>query len=289
VDWPKDFQGELRRRAQIELAVSRDPVLLRGAIAQYTDNIVTFVNDCCFISEPRNANSGEPTVIPVVPFPRQEEFLNWLVERYKTGTSAPCEKARDSGATWMACCFAVWLFLFYPGSVTGFGSRKEMLVDRAGDMQSIFQKIRSLIAKLPNYLVPRGWNPRQHANYMRIIHPTNGASIIGEAGDNIGRGGRTSVFIVDEAAYLEHPHLIEAALTATTDCRVDISSPAVGTLFHEFCAASPLKFTFDVTDAPWHTAAWVSKKKRPSSRPRAWATSIAESICATRRPACLGS
>jgi hypothetical protein len=96
---------------------------------------------------------------------------------------------------------------------------------------------------------------------MRIINPANGASIIGEAGDNIGRGGRTSVFVVDEAAYLEHPHLVEAALTATTDCRIDISSPAVGTLFHEFCAASPLKFTFDVSDAPWHTATWVAKKR----------------------------
>lgn len=261
MDFPPDYNGELQRRLNLERAISGDSELLRGALARYSEDICALVGDCVFISEPRNANSSEPTVIPVVLFPRQEEFLNWLVERYRTKTSAPCSKARDSGATWMACAFAVWLWLFHAGSVTGFGSRKEMLVDRAGDMQSIFEKIRSIIAKLPSYLLPKGWNPKTHSNYMRIINPANGASIVGEAGDNIGRGGRTSCYVVDEAAYLEHAHLIEAALTATTDCRIDISSPLVGTLFHEFCAASPLTFTFDVTDAPWHTQAWRDKKK----------------------------
>jgi phage terminase large subunit len=51
-------------------------------------------------------------------------------------------------------------------------------------------------------------------------------------------------------------------LTATTDCRIDISSPRVGTLFHEFCASSPLKFIFDVGDAPWHTPEWAEAKKK---------------------------
>ncbi len=47
---------------------------------------------------------------------------------------------------------------------------------------------------------------------------------MGEAGDQIGRGGRTSIFFVDEAAYLERSELIEASLSATTNCRIDMSS-----------------------------------------------------------------
>ena len=82
-------------------------------------------------------------MLPVVLFPRQREFIEWLHERFTTKTSAPVEKSRDSGATWMSCAFAVWLWLFYPGSTVGFGSRKEILVDRAGDLQSIFEKISS--------------------------------------------------------------------------------------------------------------------------------------------------
>ena len=82
-------------------------------------------------------------MLPVVLFPRQREFIAWLHERFTTKTSAPVEKSRDSGATWMSAAFAVWVWLFHPGSTVGFGSRKEILVDRAGDLQSIFEKIRS--------------------------------------------------------------------------------------------------------------------------------------------------
>ncbi len=200
-------------------------------------------------------------MLPVVLFPRQREFIAWLLERFRTKTSAPVEKSRDSGATWMSCAFAVWVWLFHPGSTVGFGSRKEILVDRAGDLQSIFEKVRSIVRNLPHYLKPSGFKEHTHSNYMRLLNPENNATIIGEAGDNIGRGGRTSLLFVDEAAYLEHPQLIEAALSATTDVRIDISSPRVGTLFNEWASKSQNKFIFDVRDTPWHTEEWVKAKR----------------------------
>ena len=46
----------------------------------------------------------------------------------------------------------------------------------------------------------------------------------GEAGDNIGRGDRTTLYLVDEAAFLQRPLLIDAALSQTTRCRIDLSS-----------------------------------------------------------------
>ena len=65
------------------------------------------------------------------------------------------EKSRDMGATWTTVAFSVWLWLFRPGSAIGFGSRKELLVDRLGDMDSIFEKIRYTIKMLPGFLLPR--------------------------------------------------------------------------------------------------------------------------------------
>ena len=97
---------------------------------------------------------------------------------------------------------------------------------------------------------------------MRLLNPANDTTIIGEAGDNIGRGGRCSLFFVDEAAYLEHPALIEAALTATTDVRIDISTPCIGSLFNEWASkSSATKFVFDIFDCPWHTEAWAKAKR----------------------------
>jgi hypothetical protein len=105
----------------------------------------------------------------------------------------------------------------------GFGSRKEEYVDKLGSPKSLFYKARAYLKALPPELLG-GWDENKHAPFMRIIFPGTDAIITGEAGDNIGRGDRTSLFFVDEAAYLERPQLTEAALSQTTNCRQDISS-----------------------------------------------------------------
>lgn len=261
MDWPKDFSGELQARLTMECRVHRDPELIAMAKLAYAVDPVLFVADCVYVFEPRNANRGLPVRIPAVPFPRQADFIRWMYERFLTRTSAPVEKSRDSGATWMASAFAVWMWLFQPGSTFGFGSRKEDLVDRNGDLNSIFEKIRAIIRHLPHYLLPKGFSPKVHFNHMRIVNPENDAVIVGEAGDNIGRGGRSSVYVIDEAAFIERPHMIEASLTANTDCRIDISSQKVGTLFNEWTKTNPNTFVFDIYDAPWHTPEWVKAKE----------------------------
>src|SRR5690606_36598743 len=109
-------------------------------------------------------------------------------------------------------------------SKSSFGSRKEALVDRLGDPDSIFEKARMMLRMLPAEFLPKGYDERQHATFMKLINPENGATITGEAGDNIGRGGRSGIYYVDEAAFLEHPERVDAALSENTDVRIDISS-----------------------------------------------------------------
>jgi hypothetical protein len=259
--WPPDYSGEVARRMEIERRVSGDPVMQAGANALYASSPVAFVSDCVWVYEPRNANKAEPTRIPAVPFERQRAFLEWMHERFTTKTSAPVEKSRDSGATWMAAAFSVWLWLYHPGSIVGFGSRKEIYVDQAGDLNSIFEKIRSIIRNLPAYVRPKRLSEKVHFNFCRILNPENEAAIVGEAGDNIGRGGRTSVYFIDESAFVERPQLIEASLSATTDVRIDISTPRAGTLFVQWTSTSPHKFVFDVHDSPWHTPEWLKAKE----------------------------
>ena len=60
---------------------------------------------------------------------------------------------------------------------------------------------------------------------MRINFAHTGSSISGEAGDGIGRGDRSSLYFVDESAFLERPELVEASLSQTTNCRIDVSTP----------------------------------------------------------------
>ena len=79
-----------------------------------------------------------------------------------------------------------------PGFKTTFGSRKEVYVDRIGDPDSIFGKLRLMLDRLPHWMLPQGLNRSEHDNFMRLLNPANGNAITGEAGDNMGRGGRST-------------------------------------------------------------------------------------------------
>jgi len=139
-------------------------------------------------SDPRNADVGLPVTVPFVLFPKQAEFIDWLVERWKGREDGLVEKSRDMGLSWLCVSIAATLWLFNPGIVIGFGSRKEEYVDRIGDPKSLFWKLREFINNLPIEFQPSGWNADKHAPFMRVLNPENGAAIVGEAGDNIGRG-----------------------------------------------------------------------------------------------------
>jgi hypothetical protein len=171
--------------------------------------------------------------IPFVFFKKQEEVIQFLEGLDRDQCGGLVEKCRDAGLTWICVAYSVWCWLFKKGYAVGWGSRKEQLVDKLGDPDSIFEKMRLVLQRLPSVWMPDGFTWTRHSTYMKLINPENGSVITGEAGDNIGRGGRKSLYLLDEAAHLERPEKIEAALGDNTNVRVDISSVnGVGNVFH---------------------------------------------------------
>lgn len=203
--------------------VREDASLIPYMRAYYAVNPVAFILDWCVTYDPRNV-SPMPKTMPFCVFPRQIDMLQFIYESVDKQTSGLWEKSRDYGATWIACAASVHMWIFEPGTAIGFGSRKADLVDQLGDPKTIFAKIRQIIENLPEFLKPAGLNPKVHMTYMKCINPENGSTIVGEGGDNVGRGGRTSVYFLDEAAHVERPELIEASLGDNTNVRIDISS-----------------------------------------------------------------
>ncbi len=223
-DWRKPdyipiFAERLRRLELIKADATGER--LAWLKLYYRDNPADFINDWGCTSDPRNAEVDLPVVIPFLLFPKQREFCDWFMERWRAREPGLAEKSRDWGLSWLAVSLASTLCLFRDDLVFGFGSRKEDLVDRAGDPKSLFWKARKFIDTLPPEFVG---NNRPKSAHMRIEFPATGSIMSGEAGDNIGRGDRTTAYFVDEAAYVERPMLIEASLSATTNCRIDISS-----------------------------------------------------------------
>lgn len=274
-DWPGNYVHVWAWRSQTLLRLRADPVQLLGALEYYRTRPVEFILHWCDTYDPRNAGRGKPAYMPFILFERQAEFIGFLRACMDAEENGLVEKARDMGATWVCAAFSVWLWRFYPGAAVGWGSRKEQLVDKLGDPDSIFEKMRILIRRLPRDFWPRGFNEKDHMAYMRIVNPETGSTITGEAGDNIGRGGRKLIYFKDESAHYERPEKIEAALADNTRVQIDISSVnGLGNVFHrrreagrEWTGGAAHKgvtniFVMDWRDHPLKDDAWYLARKR---------------------------
>lgn len=218
-----DYQMVFEWRMERLLRIRQHPEMLPALKQFYRTNPAQFIIDWGMTTDPRNIDYGLPVTIPFLLFPKQEEWIHWIMERWGKRENGITEKSREMGLSWTAIGMACSLCLFNKEMVIGFGSRKEEYVDSTGDPKALFWKARKFVETLPVEF--RGsWNEKKHAPYMRVEFPETGAVIKGEAGDNIGRGDRTTLYLVDEAAFLQRPLLIDAALSQTTRCRIDLSS-----------------------------------------------------------------
>lgn len=260
-DYTAVFEWRLERLNRIR----KEPGVLPGLKAFYRDNPAQFIIDWGVTFDPRNPERGLPSTVPFLLFPKQEEWIGWFLERWKNQEDGITEKTRDMGMSWLTMGLACTVCLFRPEISVGCGSRKEEYVDVLGDPDSLFEKGRIFLQGLPPEF-RGGWDRKQHASYMRLGFPETGSIITGEAGDGIGRGGRASFYIVDESAFLARPQLVDASLSATTNCRQDISTPngrANSFATRRFSGKVPV-FTFHWRDDPRKDDAWyeVQKEKR---------------------------
>lgn len=279
-NWPPDYVSVWAWRQDQILKLRNDPVLMHGALSFYANpaNAVHFINHWMDTYDPRNAGRGTPAYMPFILFQRQAEFVQFIFALINGEENGLVEKARDMGATWVCAAVSVWLWRFYPGAAVGWGSRKEQLVDKLGDPDSIFEKMRILIRRLPPEFMPHGFNQSDHMPYMRIVNPESGATITGEAGDNIGRGGRKLIYFKDESAHYERPEKIEAALADNTRVQVDISSVnGLGNVFHrrregghEWSCGDAIDgvtnvFVMAWSDHPAKTKEWYDARKKKAA------------------------
>lgn len=264
-DYAPVFARRIDKLQKLRAAIKAegdDPQTLPGLFSYYRENPWQFITDWGVTFEPRNVELELPSIVPFLLFPKQEEWCRWLVDHWRARKGGLTEKSRDGGLSWLAVSMASTMCLFNDGMVFGFGSRKEEYVDKLDGPKSLFYKARLFIRHVPREF-RQGWDSRRDAPYMRIKFPATNSYMTGEAGDNIGRGDRTGIYMVDEAAHLEHPELVDASLSATTNCRIDISS-ANGTAnsFYQRRKSLPAAdvFTFHWRDDPRKDDAWYAKQ-----------------------------
>lgn len=256
-DYVQVFDWRIERLRRIR----EKPDVLPALRTFYRDNPAQFIIDWGVTFDPRNPERDLPATIPFLLFPRQEEWIHWCMEGWNLREPGLVEKSREMGMSWLPVALASTLCLFREGLVIGFGSRKEEYVDKIGHPKALLQKARSFVALLPPEF--RGaWNEKKHAPHMRLTFPETQSVITGEAGDGIGRGDRASLYFVDEAAYLPRPELVEASLSQTTNCRIDVSTPCGrnNPFARKRFSGKIRVFTFHWRDDPRKDDAWYQKK-----------------------------
>lgn len=243
------LKGDRRGQAIVKRHLANDPV--------------AFFNDWVWTYDPRNTGAISKR-LPMRLWPRQEDLVLWLVGLFVARQHGLVKKGRDVGATWIAAGIAVWLWLFHEDTTVTFGSRKQDLVDKLGDPKTIFSKIRDIIAYLPKWMLPAGFKRSEHDNFLRIINPENGSIITGEAGDEAGRGGRSSIYLFDEFAFLPRAERVKAAIMDNSDCVIEYStSNGLGTQFHaDEVGGAMAVFRINYLDDPRKAPhdAWRAKK-----------------------------
>lgn len=276
-EWPPNYDSIYRWRIQMLQRLNSDPSLVAASKKYYSTRPVEFIMDWMDTYDPRNA---QRKWMPFVLFEKQVQLVEFLQGLSNDQQSGLIEKARDMGATWVCCAYSIWRWLFIPNDAIGWGSRKESLVDKLGEPDSLFEKMRLLLKRLPPCFHPIGFNAARHSTFMKLTNPENGAIISGESGDNIGRGGRKSCFFKDEAAHYERPEKIEAALGDNTNVQIDISSVnGLGNVFHRRAENATVwqpgavipsghvrKLVMDWRDHPLKTQEWYDTRKAKYER-----------------------
>ena len=153
-------------------------------------------NDPCFFFNymlwTYNPRLNEPH-LPFILYPFQTKFVEDVVKSVENETDIWIEKSRDMGFSWLILGILLWWFLF-KGRASLLWSYKDTYVDDRGNMDSLFEKLRYMLDKLPSWMKP---NDLQ-MNYENISSKELWCSMDWDVWQNFWVWGRRKVVFMDE-------------------------------------------------------------------------------------------
>ena len=256
----------MAKRLKRLVEIQKNSAFIKYELELCKQDIFHWSYNWVYTFNPQNTGTEFSAWLPFELFPRQMELLNFLEDRYRKQEDGLIVKGRELGYSWLTILYATQKWLFFDGFMSTFTANLADNIDKIGEPKSLFEKARLLLKFLPSWMLPQGFKFGTHDSYMRIVNPVNGNVLGGAAGEEAGRGGRSTMFFLDEVAFIEQAERIDAATSANAKTRIFGSTVnGMGNLFARKRFGGQLRtdqiFIMHYKDDPRKDAEWVKKEK----------------------------
>lgn len=183
------------------------------------EDTLFYFNGFLFTFDPRLPD-GEK-VLPFITFPSQDRAILEIEEAIDNRHDLVSYKSRDVGVSWI--CLGVFekKWHFERDNTFFCLSRNEDAVDGSGNEDALFTKIDRIHRYLPQWLMPKGWNPQKHRIDLTFINPELDSTISGGATVAAAAvGGRRTAILLDEFSRVDKGNEINLGTADVTDCRI---------------------------------------------------------------------
>lgn len=227
---PKDVADNLRWRLAWREAALADKKLQNAFFDAAMDDPLFFFNAFAWCYEPR----APLTTVPMVTWPHQDPAILAMDQaiddsrRRRVPLDVLLDKSRDQGATWMYLYIVIRRFLRDNRFSAGLVTRNEKLVDSRTNEDALLWKVDWSLSMLPRWMLPKGYirNFTDHS----VFNPASRSTITGfSSAADAGRGGRKSVFCIDELGALDFisggkDQLVLDSTGPVSNCRIIAST-----------------------------------------------------------------
>ena len=204
LNYPKDVEGNLRWRLKCGERALTDVRFRHALMDAAFEDVLFWMGAFCWAFEPR----AQVKVKPFIPWVHQESVfvaMDAAIDesaREEKTLDLLLDKSRAQGGTYGYLWIDLRRWLRDPMFSAGYVTRNEALVDSVTDADTLFWKLAWGISKLPFWMLPKGFDMKKHRSLSAhsLLNPENGAMLVGySAGQDVGMGGRKTVWTVDEA------------------------------------------------------------------------------------------
>jgi len=217
---PKDISENLKFRIEINQKCEQSDESKSAIVVLLKQSIVPFFDIFLYTYDPRKKPADRPFIL----WPYEEDHVKDVNNCIVTQESLLTEKTRDMGVTWMKLGVFLYRWMVFDENYL-VGSRKEELVDKIGDIDTLFERLRYMMRHLPPWMKEYYGIDERNQSYMKIFK-SNGASIVGESmNENFSRQGRYNAVLLDEFAFVEKAEAIWTAVGDSAPSKFPVSTP----------------------------------------------------------------